>query len=85
MNARQAFENHELERQPVTKTRATGTPSTVAPVPSTRRKDGIPGPFEGIREATPPYRFGWEEMMETLNQRANNDGPTLRRIQPRVR
>ncbi len=76
LNASQAFENHELERQPVTKTQGywdsqygRGRPESEA------KKDGIPGPFEGTREATPPYRFGWDEMLETLRQRAENDEP----------
>jgi gentisate 1,2-dioxygenase len=76
LNKTQAFENHELERQPVTKTQGywdsqygRGRPEDDA------NGDGIPGPFEGIREATPPYRFGWDEMLETLRQRADNDDP----------
>jgi gentisate 1,2-dioxygenase len=78
LNARNVFENHELERQPVTKTQGywdsqygRGCP------PESNKEDGIPGPFEGIREATPPYRFAWEEMVESLRQRAENDDPDL--------
>ncbi|MFC7216108.1 cupin domain-containing protein [Saliphagus sp. GCM10025334] len=76
MNSRNVFENHELERQPVTKTQGywdsqygRGRPADEA------NQDGIPGPFEGNCEATPPYRFGWDEMVESLEQRADNDDP----------
>lgn len=31
-----------------------------------RDADSIPGPFEGTREPTPPYRFGWADVEETL-------------------
>ena len=76
LNSRQAFENHELERQPVTKTQGYWDSQYGRGRPAGERSDGtIPGPFEGIREATPPYRFGWEEMIETLEQRAENDDP----------
>jgi gentisate 1,2-dioxygenase len=76
LNARNTFENHELERQPVTKTQGYwdsqyGRGRDLDDV----NADGIPGPFEGIREATPPYRFGWDEMLESLHQRADNDEP----------
>jgi len=76
LNARNVFENHELERQPVTKTqgywdsqygRARDHDNATA--------DNIPGPFEGNREATPPFRFQWSDTLETLRQRADNDEP----------
>lgn len=76
MNARNTFENHELDRQPVTKTQGywdsqygRGRPQDDSTANS------IPGPFEGIHEATPPYRFKWSEMVESLRQRADNDDP----------
>lgn len=76
MNAQNVFENHELERQPVTKSQGywesqygRGRAADDA------KEDGIPGPFEGIREATPPYRFGWDDVLESLHQRADNDEP----------
>ena len=76
LNKTQAFENHELERQPVTKTQGYWDSQYGRGRPADEKSDGeIPGPFEGIREATPPYRFGWEEMLETLHQRADNDDP----------
>jgi len=76
LNARNTFENHELERQPVTKTQGYwDSQYGRARDADEATRDGIPGPFEGIREATPPYRFGWEETMETLHQRADNDEP----------
>jgi gentisate 1,2-dioxygenase len=76
LNKSQAFENHELERQPVTKTQGYWDSQYGRGRPANERRDGeIPGPFEGIREATPPYRFGWDEMLEALRQRANNDEP----------
>lgn len=34
----------------------------------------IPGPFEGIREPTPPYRFKWTDISESLNDAENNEG-----------
>ena len=76
LNAKNVFENHELERQPVTKTQGywdsqygRGRDADDANAP------GIPGPFEGIHESTPPYRFRWTDMLETLSQRADNDDP----------
>jgi gentisate 1,2-dioxygenase len=76
LNARNTFENHELDRQPVTKSQGywesqygRGRP------PEDSNGSGIPGPFEGIHDATPPYRFGWEETLKTLHQRADNDEP----------
>ena len=76
LNARNTFENHELERQPVTKTQGYwksqyGRGRSEDDV----EDDTIPGPFEGIREPTPPYRFEWAEMRESLDQRADNDEP----------
>jgi len=76
LNARNVFENHELERQPVTKTPGYWDSQYGRGRPADEAKDDtIPGPFEGIREATPPYRFGWDEMRATLEQRAENDEP----------
>ena len=76
LNARQAFENHELDRQPVTKTQGYWDSQYGRGRPADEKSDGsIPGPFEGNREATPPYRFGWTEMLETLHQRAENNEP----------
>ncbi|MFC6725035.1 cupin domain-containing protein [Halobium palmae] len=76
LNARQVFENHELERQPVTKTQGYWDSQYGRGRPADEKSDGsIPGPFEGNREATPPYRFGWDEMLESLRQRAENDDP----------
>jgi gentisate 1,2-dioxygenase len=75
-NKQQVFENHELERQPVTKTQGYWDSQYGRGRPADERSNGeIPGPFEGIREATPPYRFGWNEMTESLRQRAANDEP----------
>ncbi len=76
LNASNVFENHELERQPVTKTQGYWDSQYGRARPEENADgDGIPGPFEGIREPTPPYRFGWDEMLETLHQRADNDEP----------
>ncbi|MFB6078878.1 MAG: cupin domain-containing protein [Halarchaeum sp.] len=76
LNARQAFENHELERQPVTKTQGYWDSQYGRARPEDDKfEDDIPGPFQGIREATPPYRFSWQETLETLEQRAENDDP----------
>ncbi|ELZ28022.1 gentisate 1,2-dioxygenase [Halogeometricum pallidum JCM 14848] len=76
MNKQQVFENHELERQPVTKTQGYWDSQYGRGRPADEKSDGeIPGPFEGKCEATPPYRFGWDEMEETLRQRADNDDP----------
>lgn len=76
LNASNVFENHELERQPVTKTQGYWDSQYGRTRPYGDTKDNsIPGPFEGIHEATPPYRFGWDEVMETLRQRAANDDP----------
>ena len=75
LNKTQAFENHELERQPVTKTRGYWDSQYGRGRPADERSDGIPGPFEGKAEATPPYRFRWSRMAETLRQRADNGDP----------
>jgi gentisate 1,2-dioxygenase len=76
LNARNVFENHELERQPVTKTQGYWDSQYGRARPDDDAKDtSIPGPFQGIRDPTPPYRFGWEETLETLHQRADNDEP----------
>ena len=76
LNSKQVFENHELDRQPVTKTQGYwDSQYGRARSADEAKRDGIPGPFEGIREATPPYRFGWDNMLETLHQRAENDNP----------
>ena len=76
LNSSNIFENHELERQPVTKTEGywDSQYGRGRPFESTKERE-IPGPFEGNREPTPPYRFGWEETLETLYQRADNDEP----------
>ncbi len=76
LNNSHVFENHELERQPVTKTQGYWDSQYGRGRPAGEESDGsIPGPFEGNREPTPPYRFGWNEMEETLRQRADNDEP----------
>ena len=76
LNGKHVFENHELERQPVTKTQGYWDSQYGRARPADEESDGlIPGPFQGTREATPPYRFGWDEILETLRQRTDNDDP----------
>ncbi len=76
LNSTNVFENHELERQPVTKTEGYWDSQYGRARPANEPRDSsIPGPFEGIREATPPYRFKWANTLETLRQRAANDEP----------
>ncbi|MDX1745279.1 MAG: cupin domain-containing protein, partial [Halobacteriales archaeon] len=76
LNATNVFENHELERQPVTKTEGYWDSQYGRARPAELAHDkAIPGPFEGVREATPPYRFKWDQTLETLHQRADNDDP----------
>ncbi|ARS91844.1 gentisate 1,2-dioxygenase [Natrarchaeobaculum aegyptiacum] len=76
LNATNVFENHELERQPVTKTQGYWDSQYGQARPAGESDDGsIPGPFEGNCAPTPPYRFGWQETLETLHQRADNDDP----------
>jgi len=76
LNNTHVFENHELERQPVTKSQGYWASQYGRGRPAGEESDGsIPGPFEGNQEPTPPYRFGWEEMLESLRQRADNDDP----------
>jgi gentisate 1,2-dioxygenase len=76
LNSRQVFENHELDCQPVTKTQGYwDSQYGRARSANEAKQNGIPGPFDGIREATPPYRFGWDDILETLHQRAENDNP----------
>lgn len=76
LNARNVFENHELERQPVTKSNGYWSSQFGRVRPEEKTKNSsIPGPFEGLREATPPYRFRWADTLESLRQRAENDEP----------
>ncbi|MFC4248322.1 cupin domain-containing protein [Natribaculum luteum] len=76
LNARNTFENHELERQPVTKSRGYWESQYGRARPfEDKKEDDIPGPFQGNREATPPYRFQWSDTQEALRQRAENDEP----------
>ena len=76
MNSRNIFENHEMERQPVTKTEGYWDSQYGRTRPEEEPGDGsIPGPFEGNKEPTPPYRFKWSETLETLRQREENDEP----------
>ncbi|ELY50911.1 cupin domain-containing protein [Natronolimnohabitans innermongolicus] len=76
LNSSNVFENHELERQPVTKTQGYWDSQFGQARPADESKDdGIPGPFEGIRDPTPPHRFSWEETVRTLRQRADNNTP----------
>jgi len=74
LNATNVFENHELDRQPVTKSEGYWASQYGRARPGTDDGD-IPGPFEGERAATPPYRFGWSGLVETLRQREANDQP----------
>ncbi|WP_424009312.1 gentisate 1,2-dioxygenase [Haloferax denitrificans] len=76
LNARNTFENHELDRQPVTKSQGywESQYGRARPFEDTK-EDGIPGPFEGNCAATPPYRFSWKDTLQTLRQRADNDDP----------
>ena len=75
MNSSNVFENHELERQPVTKSQGYWESQYGRGRPEDKVDGEIPGPFEGIRDPTPPYRFGWSDTLETLHQRADNDEP----------
>ncbi|UHQ98796.1 cupin domain-containing protein (plasmid) [Natrinema zhouii] len=76
LNNSHVFENHELERQPVTKTQGYWDSQYGRSRPANEQTDGsIPGPFQGNKEPTPPYRFGWDEMLKSLRQRADNDDP----------
>ncbi|SFR63681.1 cupin domain-containing protein [Halogeometricum limi] len=75
MSRSNVFENHELERQPVTKTQGYWDSQYGRGRPANEKSGDIPGPFQGTREPTPPYRFGWDEMLETLEQRVENDDP----------
>jgi len=76
LNSTNVFENHELERQPVTKTPGYWDSQYGRARPAGEPKHGgIPGPFQGIHEPTPPYRFRWADTLETLRQRAENDEP----------
>ena len=76
LNASNVFEFHELNRQPVTKSPGYWDSQYGRARPSDEQDDGsIPGPFEGIRPPTPPYRFQWSQTLETLRQRQENDKP----------
>ena len=76
LNAENVFENHELERQPVTKTEGYWDSQYGRLRPTEEEWDGdIPGPFDGIRPPTPPYRFRWKDCLATLRQKEDNDDP----------
>jgi gentisate 1,2-dioxygenase len=76
LNAKNTFEYHELERQPVTKSQGYwASQYGRGRAESDLKADGIPGPFEGNQEPTPPYRFQWANMVESLKQRADNNDP----------
>ncbi|MFP9193980.1 cupin domain-containing protein [Natrialbaceae archaeon A-CW1-1] len=76
LNSSNVFENHELERQPVTKTHGYWNSQYGRARPASESNNsGIPGPFEGVCEPTPPYRFGWAETLETLRHYAGNSNP----------
>ena len=76
LNAKNTFEYHELERQPVTKSQGYWESQYGRGRPQEDVKsDDIPGPFEGNMEPTPPYRFKWADMVQSLHQRADNDDP----------
>lgn len=76
LNASNVFEFHELDRQPVTKSQGYWDSQYGRARPADESNDGsIPGPFEGIRPPTPPYRFQWSQTLETLRQRQENDNP----------
>ncbi len=75
LNASNVFEFHELERQPVTKTPGYWDSQYGRARPAGDDDGTIPGPFEGNRPPTPPYRFSWAETQETLEQRAEHDNP----------
>jgi gentisate 1,2-dioxygenase len=77
LNAKNTFENHELERQPVTKSQGYWESQYGRGRPFEDTKEaGIPGPFHGNCDPTPPYRFRWRDTLETLRQRAENDNPS---------
>jgi gentisate 1,2-dioxygenase len=88
LNIGNAFEAHDDDRQQVDK--QNGYYNSVYGEARPPGKDGeIPGPFEGVRDPTPPYRFRWTEMASTLeyaenNQNAHNpyDGVVLEYTNP---
>ncbi|SDY08562.1 cupin domain-containing protein [Halobellus clavatus] len=76
LNAKNTFEYHELERQPVTKSQGYwASQYGRGRAQEDLQGDDIPGPFDGIREPTPPYRFQWDNMVESLHQRSDNNDP----------
>ncbi|MDY6765440.1 MAG: cupin domain-containing protein [Halobacteria archaeon] len=73
LNVGNVFEEHDDERQNVDKPQGYYE-SQFGTLRSTNASNGdIPGPFEGEREPTPPYRFKWTDCYETLEYAAENN------------
>lgn len=65
LNLGNPFEPHDSGRQTFEKPRGFHE-SQYSDIHPPNENGDIPGPFEGIRKATPPYRFRWTDMSEAL-------------------
>lgn len=72
LNIGNIVELHDDDRQPITRSRGYHQSQYGSCRPRSG-DDDIPGPFEGTSHPTPPYRFGWDEMSESLKYAVNNE------------
>lgn len=72
LNIGNIVELHDDDRQPITRSRGYYQ-SQYGNCRPCSRNDDIPGPFEGTSHPTPPYRFAWADMSESLEYAENNE------------
>lgn len=72
LNVGNLYEAHDDERQPIT--RASGYHESRYGTCRPRSPNGdLPGDFEGTREPTPPYRFAWSDVSESLEYAGHDE------------
>jgi gentisate 1,2-dioxygenase len=88
LNAGNVFEDHQETRQEVDK--PNGYYASQFGKLRNSTDESIPGPFDGFREPTPPFRFEWEDCYQSLmnaarhneNTRSPYDGVVLDYVNP---
>lgn len=75
LNVGNQFEDHEEHRQTAEKPPGYWETKFGTLTPSNRHNTDIPGPFQGTRTPTPPYRFAWSACENAL-QNAAAEGVT---------
>lgn len=88
LNKENPFEDNNGEQQTIDKPVGYYN-SLYGETRTTTENGGIPGPFDGYRKPTPPYRFDWTDMSRALNYAEKNqdthspyDGVTLEYTNP---